>query len=109
MVWLFDPWTGKRRERMEIERDEEGRLLALSREDPSLLLWDSLFAKVHGAHCAMLGLEQAGWTCDLDYDAYVVTAARGALKLAFRLKEPAEEERLYILLHDETLLRVVIR
>ncbi|RQR44815.1 hypothetical protein DIE21_32830 [Burkholderia sp. Bp9140] len=108
MVWQFNPWTGARRERLEIERDAEGKLLALSRENPSLLSWDSLFAKVHGAHGAMLGLEKAGWTCDLDYQEYVVTVSRGALKLAFRLKEPAEEERLYILLRDETSRRVVV-
>ncbi|MDO3515176.1 hypothetical protein Q3P06_25150 [Ralstonia pseudosolanacearum] len=100
LAWLFNPWTGNQRERLDIERDRDGRLLDESDREPGAA-WALNFVKDCGASRALTWLESAGWTGDLDSARLVVTLSKGPFALTFRLKERADEERLYILLHDE--------
>ncbi|ARL97314.1 hypothetical protein [Burkholderia pseudomallei] len=106
LVWLFNPWTGHERERLEIARDADGRLLAPPGEEPAVE-WDPRFVKARGADRALGQLELAGWTGELDALRLEVTVSRSALVRTFRLTEPMDEERFYTLLHDEALRRLM--
>ncbi len=106
VVWLFNPWTGELRERLEIERDADGRLLAPPGEKTAVE-WDPHFVKARGADRALGLLEQAGWTGHLDAQGLVVTVSKGPLMLTFDVMAVADEERFYTLLHDETLRRSI--
>jgi hypothetical protein len=61
VVWLFDPWTGVQRERLEIERDPYGRLLVPPSEELPFE-WLPGFVKTGGVYLAAGQLEKAGWT-----------------------------------------------
>lgn len=100
VVWLFNPWTGEPRERMEIERDEVGRLL-FPPGDSHAVEWLPEFVKTGGAIWSLGALEGAGWTVDLDIMGLAVTASKGGLMVSFRLNDPMEEERYYTLVHSE--------
>lgn len=106
VVWLFNPWTGLQRERLEIERDADGWLLEVPGEAPAAD-WSPRFVKERGADKALGLLELAGWTVDLDSLRLEMVVSRGSLTLTFKLMEPADEERFYILLHDETQRRLM--
>ncbi|MGF6808419.1 hypothetical protein OKW30_003545 [Paraburkholderia sp. Clong3] len=105
VVWLFNPWTGLPRPRLEIERDEEGGLLVPPDEES--FEWEPQFVMNRGAARAIALLEQGGWTGEVDAFSLVIKASRGALTVTFRLMEPGDEERFYSLVHDETRRHVM--
>lgn len=102
MLWLFNPWTGCQRERMEIERDQQGRMLC-SPGDRSVVPFMPDYVKMTGAIWTIGRLEGAGWAIDLNYGAATVTASKKGLTLTFNLNDPMDEERYYALMHSEVL------
>ncbi|NKA35766.1 hypothetical protein GO300_03823 [Ralstonia solanacearum] len=100
LVWLFNPWTGCQRERMEIERDQEGRMLCPPGDD-SVGPFLPDYVKMTGAIWTIGKLEVAGWTIDLNYGEATVTASKRGLTLTFNLYDPMDEERYYTLMHSE--------
>lgn len=99
-AWAFNPWTGHRRSRLDIEQDPDGRLLIPTGEKPTGE-WERHILMELRASGALGQFKRFGWAGKLDAQQLIVKLSKDEQALTFRLTDPDDEERYYGLLNLE--------